>query len=326
MARYLNLQVPSSCTEQWKNMTPGDGKRYCLSCQKSVTDFTAMTDSELIQYFKQLNGSTCGRFTEGQLNRNIPLPKKPLPWVKYFFKVTLPLFLLSFKSSAQGQKATTPIEVMPVKPEASVTDTTTTGILSIKRIVSDDAGIPLPGASIIIKHTPRGTVTDDRGNFIFKDVDFPVKLVVSYVGYESKEIKIVSSQDTTEVKLKLTPATMGMVVVGYRISKKPSRKEIKKTNKHQHASIQSPSILTYPNPISSGSKLNVQCSSLESGTYSAEIYNLSGQLVQASKVVYSTEERQITLAIGRSLSGTYLLRVTNEKTGKQLSRQIVVQD
>jgi hypothetical protein len=53
MARYLKLQLPSSCNEQWKNMIPGDAKRYhCLSCQKSVIDFTAMTDSELIQHFK----------------------------------------------------------------------------------------------------------------------------------------------------------------------------------------------------------------------------------------------------------------------------------
>jgi len=234
-------------------MIPGDGKRYCLSCQKSVIDFTAMTDSELIQYFKKLNGSTCGRFTEGQLNRNMPFPKKPLPWVKYFFKVALPLFLLSFKSSAQGQRATTPIEVMPVKPKGSIIDTATTGRLLIKGIVSDEAGLPLPGATIAIKGTPRGAVSDAQGSFILSDIGVPATLVVSSVGFQSKQVKIDSIQQGLEIKLKLTPALMGeVVVVGYTISKKTSRKETKKIKKQQHTSITSSSILTYPNPIISG--------------------------------------------------------------------------
>ena len=221
----------------------------------------------------------------------------------------------------------TGIQILCLKPEANVIDTPNTGTLLIKGIVSDEAGIPLPGATIAIKHTPRGTVTDSQGNFILNDVDFPVRLVVSYVGYERKEISIVSAQDVTDVKLKLTPAVLGeVVVVGYSIAKKATRKETKKIKKQQHTALTSSSILTYPNPIISGSKLNVQCTSLEQGSYAAEIYNLSGQLVQASKVVYTTEERQITLPIGPSLSGTYLLRVTSEKTGKQLSQQIVVQD
>jgi hypothetical protein len=44
----------------------------------------------------------CGRFYEDQLDRSIEIPKKRIPWVKYFFQFVLPAFLLSLKASAQG--------------------------------------------------------------------------------------------------------------------------------------------------------------------------------------------------------------------------------
>jgi hypothetical protein len=90
MAQYLQLQIPSSCGESWHGMALQQAGRYCLSCKKTVVDFTAMSDSELAAYFKAHKGTTCGRFIQQQLNRDIPLPQRTLPWVKHFF-----LFLLT---------------------------------------------------------------------------------------------------------------------------------------------------------------------------------------------------------------------------------------
>src|SRR5688500_1195462 len=122
MARYLNLQVPSSCRENWDNMRPDQNGRHCSSCQKSVIDFTQMTDQELVNYFTSHKGSTCGRFTANQLNKDILFPQKPLPWIKYFFRFTLPAFLLSLKSSAQTTRLPVPTVVAPIKYKTSVTD------------------------------------------------------------------------------------------------------------------------------------------------------------------------------------------------------------
>ncbi len=80
-----------------------DGK-YCDHCQKTVVDFTTMTDTQLANFFKQKQGDVCGRFYDDQLEKEIALPKKALPWLKYFFTITLPAFLYSQKSYSQDSK------------------------------------------------------------------------------------------------------------------------------------------------------------------------------------------------------------------------------
>ena len=55
--------------------------------------------------------------------------------------------------------------------------------------VSDKDGLPLPGATVVIKGTSSGTSTDFDGNFGI-EVKSGETLVVSYVGYTTKEIII----------------------------------------------------------------------------------------------------------------------------------------
>jgi hypothetical protein len=75
------ISIPKPCHENWDVMTPKDQGRFCLSCEKTVTDFTRMPDYEIINFFKN-NKSTCGRFTNTQLERpydfNTAKPKPPL--------------------------------------------------------------------------------------------------------------------------------------------------------------------------------------------------------------------------------------------------------
>src|SRR5215468_9186976 len=104
MAKKLQLHVPTPCHENWKDMTPTHQGRYCASCQKQVIDFSNKSDREIAMFFKRpLTGSVCGRFMADQLNRDIDIPKKRIPWFKYFFQFFLPAFLLSIKASAQSK-------------------------------------------------------------------------------------------------------------------------------------------------------------------------------------------------------------------------------
>lgn len=62
--------------------------------------------------------------------------------------------------------------------------------ITIKGTISDSQGVPLPGATIIAKGTTIGTTTDFDGKFeltITKDVKV---LVVSYIGFATKEVTI----------------------------------------------------------------------------------------------------------------------------------------
>ncbi len=55
--------------------------------------------------------------------------------------------------------------------------------------VKDSANEPLPGASVLVKGTSNGTSTDFKGNFSLT-VNNDATLVVSFSGYESKEITV----------------------------------------------------------------------------------------------------------------------------------------
>lgn len=74
----------------------------------------------------------------------------------------------------------------------SLTFSLTATAQQITGSVSDDNGIPLPGASIVIEGTSDGTTTNFDGNFTI-DVSQGSILVISYVGYESQEIVVGSS-------------------------------------------------------------------------------------------------------------------------------------
>ncbi|WP_179351300.1 SusC/RagA family TonB-linked outer membrane protein [Winogradskyella vidalii] len=56
--------------------------------------------------------------------------------------------------------------------------------------VTDAQNVPLPGASIIKKGTSSGTTSDFDGNFTLQFNSYPITLVVSYMGFESKEVTI----------------------------------------------------------------------------------------------------------------------------------------
>lgn len=103
MSKKFQLQIPEPCHEDWDKMTPGDKGRFCDSCQKTVHDFTGMSDVQSIAFFKKPStGSVCGRFHNDQLERDFEIPRKRLPWIKYFFQFAIPVFLTSLKTHAQG--------------------------------------------------------------------------------------------------------------------------------------------------------------------------------------------------------------------------------
>ncbi len=82
-------------------------------------------------------------------------------------------------------------------------------------IVRDSNGEPLPRANIIEKGTTNGTQTNFDGKFSLDVANQSVILVVSYVGFLTKEINV-SAQTTIEITLEEDFANLDeIVVVGY---------------------------------------------------------------------------------------------------------------
>ena len=90
----------------------------------------------------------------------------------------------------------------------------------VSGVVSDTNGQPLPGANILEKGTTNGTQTDFDGKFSIELANEQVVLVVSYLGFLTKEV-VVNNQETIAITLVENAASLEeIVLVGYGSVKK----------------------------------------------------------------------------------------------------------
>ena len=89
----------------------------------------------------------------------------------------------------------------------------------VSGVVTDSAGEPIPGANVVQKETTNGTVTDMNGKYTL-DVPNNATLVISFIGYTTKEIKV-GSQSVLNVSLVEEAIGLNEVVaIGYGYVKK----------------------------------------------------------------------------------------------------------
>lgn len=87
-------------------------------------------------------------------------------------------------------------------------------------VVSDPAGTGIPGATILIKGTQLGSNTDAEGRFAMNVRSDKDVLVISFVGYKTKEITV-GNQTVLDVKMEDDVAALEEVVVtGYTTDKR----------------------------------------------------------------------------------------------------------
>ena len=88
-------------------------------------------------------------------------------------------------------------------------------------VTSEEDGLPVVGASVLVKGTTVGTVTDIDGNFTLTNVPSSAgTLVISFIGMQSQEVKI---KPNVKVVLKSDAEVLDEVVVtGYGVQRKAS--------------------------------------------------------------------------------------------------------
>ena len=65
---------------------------------------------------------------------------------------------------------------------------------TISGSVTDESGLPLPGATVAVEGTSTGTTTDFDGNYSIEASDGQT-LVISYVGYSTVSVAVASGAD-----------------------------------------------------------------------------------------------------------------------------------
>ncbi|MDR2679502.1 MAG: carboxypeptidase-like regulatory domain-containing protein, partial [Tannerella sp.] len=136
------------------------------------------------------------------MKRNFVFHKKALVAVSLIFFSSLPT--LGYSSNA--------VEPERITGPAQSSKTVTC-------MIQDDLG-PVAGANVTVKGTTVGNISDEDGKVTLQNVPSGSVIVISYIGYVTKEITV-GDADLYEITLKEdTQSLEEIVVVGYGTQKK----------------------------------------------------------------------------------------------------------
>ncbi|MFH6998372.1 energy transducer TonB [Flavobacterium sp. FlaQc-57] len=140
------ITIPEPCHENWDEMTPKDNGRFCLSCSKTVIDFTQMLPEEIQHFFIQnQDKNICGRIRKSQLDSiTIQIPSRILYTQTHYHKMfLLALFiamgttLFSCQDKEGNKQKIDKIEVVEDSPIVKTTSNDTIDVNNKSSKISD---------------------------------------------------------------------------------------------------------------------------------------------------------------------------------------------
>ena len=204
MKQKIQISIPEPCQEGWQNMTPVEKGRFCASCQKTVLDFTYLSDNEIINLVAK-NDNLCGRINVSQLNRNLIETKRTSNYFGYF--ATSVLAFLGLGTSTINAQEKPVQEQTDLKYLNKATDSVKN--ITVTGVVKDDDGMPLPGAVINIKDSEKYVQTDEFGKYVIL-ANLKDTLQFIFLGFDNYEIEIKSS--TINVQLTRSENIIGQMI------------------------------------------------------------------------------------------------------------------
>jgi hypothetical protein len=320
MKKFM-LTVSEPCHENWDKMTSDQRGRFCLSCQKTVVDFTGLSDRQIAAFFKKPPESVCGRFYQDQLNRPIEVPRKRIRWIKYFFQFTWPAFVLFLKSC--GQRETTVGKPLVKKSAAGELVATIGVVMQIT---------PVDTSSRKFEPSESVKCTEIKGDTIVTIIDNNTTSLPVFEKLATTHLP--ETSDTSETTL--TPTRInsdsvaqralhgvlgGVSVVEIKKGKEANESpgELKVPGENEAKEVLP---VVYPNPVRSGQRLTVKMDEEFRGLY--RILSLSGQSITTGRLVLS-QKQPFTIPTPSLPSGTYVLQFLKEGETKSTAQKFIVQ-
>ncbi len=204
--------------------------------------------------------------------------------------------------------------------------------------ILDTSGNPIASASIELIGTSKGTAANPTGEFnLYVAKERKLKLRISALGFETKEITLTSKEAKQKQNFILTPQpkileevviTALPTISCYRLGGAVSvvrREDIKAVIVDTIVNLIKPSkIKIYPNPVTKNSFVKVKLS--EKGIYQLSLIDNEGKVIQQNKFTISSKNMAYQLELPASITaGMYYLKVVEEKTHKQYTQKLVVQ-
>lgn len=347
MSKKIQYKIPQPCHENWQKMTSVEQGKFCTACQKTVVDFSLMSDPEIILHISKSSGNICGRFMPEQLGRdiNISEEKKILTW-KYAWNILLALFLSSSEAGAQTETKLGKIQVIHkrVEPEQAIKripDIDKVNQIRQATVVDAEDSTAISFASIMLPGEKRGLAADINGKFYLDDgLIEGDTIIVSAVGYQPRTIIVTTMMGSVNfplIQLHKSVELMGdIAVIGYNaerrsaiagglsvIYKNTIFETIKDTLVNAFANN---SIRIFPNPVAKGSVLHLQLAVKEQGDYSLQIVNAKGQIVKKEIFSIQMKNQLKQLFIQNDYpGGVYFIRMENCLTKKSHVNRFIIQ-
>lgn len=211
-------------------MTPYQQGRFCAQCQKTVVDFTTMTDAQVLAHLQQTSGPGCGRFRSDQLNRVLaePLNRRVSRW-------QWASLLLSGWLSSQTVQAQSGIEPNGSAVVHTDTSSANTAIepakqlstITIKgQVVSATDYQPIKNVTVIVTQTNYNTSTDTTGAFQLTipvlPTDSITQLSARLIGYTEKSILLSTITQPVRIELEEEIEVLEDAIAGGYVPQKPT--------------------------------------------------------------------------------------------------------
>lgn len=220
---YL-LKIDKHCGQDWNSMTRTDIGKFCHHCSKAVVDFTQLTDNEVLQIIEQNSGKLCGRLSQNQLNRVIQ-PYQPTKRTRLYKILAGLLFIGTSENIFASPIQELPQNIVSIvdnkntnsQPTERKPEPTTDSLKNVVQglVIDSKTKEPLQLASIFIKDTKTGTITDNDGKFelIIPDslVSDKIYLVIACLGYQTTEIIINKNDLPTTKHFAIVPAEQALL-------------------------------------------------------------------------------------------------------------------
>ncbi len=363
MNNNLQIHIPTPCHENWDAMTPEAKGRFCGSCAKVVVDFSVMTDNEVLNFLKKNAGNTCGHFTTDQLERPIiETQLQPKRTWRYWLASIASLLVMLQRSAAQTTTAITQGKVLVKKPvvkkivkKVTINKDIIVGMLepqlltgdivmveqpntSFEATVLDDNHQPIAFASVTTKAKIGIASTDSLGKFSIdnKYKLHSISLVVSSIGYETKEVSISAKNKASQViQLKKKAMQLPEVTVvsyetiscrgvtgGVSIYRRVSKIDtiplaIAKVFKNEAFTI-------YPNPVNKNGTINISVK--DAGNYEVQVLSNHSKLFYSQQHSTQSAKQVIQFAVPNgAVAGMYYVRLINTVTHKQWVDKLMIQ-
>lgn len=166
MENKYKITIPEPCQENWDQMAPKGNGRFCMSCTKTVVDFTKMSREEIQNYFSSnQHKNICGKFKNTQLDEiAIQIPSQVFYSQTHYHKMfLLALFfamgstLFSCSDKEGNKQKINKVEIVentspathttmgiPPVPSGDMSDTPSSSVYSIVYSHKDLDVLPVP--------------------------------------------------------------------------------------------------------------------------------------------------------------------------------------